>query len=46
MLQSSGLSPRLGFVSGDANSDASNLAFGLSVRCVQAFTAALLIFKH
>ncbi len=38
-----GKSPRLNFNNGSANTDANNLAYGLSVRCVQAFTATLLI---
>ena len=44
-----GKSPRLGFTSSIANTDTVNLAFGYSVRCVQVFTAALLILfilKH
>uniref|UniRef100_UPI001C9D5FAF fibrobacter succinogenes major paralogous domain-containing protein n=1 Tax=Parabacteroides bouchesdurhonensis TaxID=1936995 RepID=UPI001C9D5FAF len=43
-LESSGKSPRLNFDSGTPNATAGNLANALSVRCVQAFTAALLIF--
>ncbi|RHJ88926.1 hypothetical protein DW095_14390 [Bacteroides sp. AM07-16] len=42
-LESSGKSPRLNFNSSDANTNATNLANGYSVRCVQVFTGLSLI---
>ncbi|WP_270229993.1 hypothetical protein [Parabacteroides bouchesdurhonensis] len=38
-----GKSPRLNFNSSGANTNAEMLAYGFSVRCVQVFTATLLI---
>ena len=39
-----GKSPRLNFNNGSSNTSTDVLANGISVRCVQAFTATLLIF--